>query len=359
MARCVLTTLAILCWLIAPGRVLSADVAAPGWEIQKSGVSNNFRAVVAVSRDVCWTSGSGAAFLRTHDGGRSWVVGAIPCPFKLEYRSLHAWDDRSAIFLSADSRARIYKTSDGGLTWKITYSRNNPEIFFDSVAFLDEKKGFAFSDPVGGQHFILVTLDGGETWKQLNPRIFPTPAKGEAAFAASGTMMATYGDKHVWFGSGGKKARVYRSKNGGNTWFRSECPLIQGEGTQGIFSIDFFDELNGVIVGGDYKNITDARNNAAYTVDGGKTWLFPEKNLPSGFRECVAYVPGYEGKFLIAVGPSGCDYSSDGGKSWSRFSDLGFHALSFTSSEAAGWAVGAEGIIARFVPDGNKTANKH
>jgi hypothetical protein len=82
----------------------------------------------------------------------------------------------------------------------------------------------------------------------------------------------------------------------------------------------------------------------------------------SGFRSAVAYVPlsepgavatgpishGYS-KTLIAVGPSGTDYSTDDGRTWTRLDGPGFDTLSFAREKAIGWAAGAHGIIGRIV----------
>jgi hypothetical protein len=68
----------------------------------------------------------------------------------------------------------------------------------------------------------------------------------------------------------------------------------------------------------------------------------------SGFRSAVAYVPGAATPSLIAVGPSGADYSTDEGRSWVAIESPAVHAMSFARSGAAvGWAVGENGRVAR------------
>jgi hypothetical protein len=61
----------------------------------------------------------------------------------------------------------------------------------------------------------------------------------------------------------------------------------------------------------------------------------------------VAYVPGTQGRTLVAVGPTGSDFSVDGGESWSRLGTTGFHAVGF-ASPSAGRAVGDDGLVAKF-----------
>jgi photosystem II stability/assembly factor-like uncharacterized protein len=146
----------------------------------------------------------------------------------------------------------------------------------------------------------------------------------------------------VWFGTGGgAQARVFHSTDGGRTWTVSATPLA------GVFSILFMDKRNGVIVGGDYEKEAEAERNVAVTSDGGQTWELVTDARPAGYRSCVARVPGKGARTLIAVGPTGSDYSLDAGRTWSGISRMGFHSASFT--EGAGWAVGEKGLIAKYV----------
>src|SRR5687767_14011191 len=115
----------------------------------------------------------------------------------------------------------------------------------------------------------------------------------------------------------------------GRTWSAAATPVPTGE-TAGIFSIAFSDPAHGIVVGGDYKVPDAAVGNAAVTADGGATWSLV-KGL-AGFRSAVGYVqamPDAKG-VVVAVGPSGSAYSTDGGRSWSPISGPGFHTLSVT-----------------------------
>jgi hypothetical protein len=121
-------------------------------------------------------------------------------------------------------------------------------------------------------------------------------------------------------------------------------PIPSGQSSAGIFSIAFKDGRNGVVVGGDYKKEGEARDNAAITRDGGRTWKLATGPLPGGFRSAVAYAPG--ASILVTAGPSGSDYSLEGGASWTPIGGAGFHAISFARS-GAGWAVGEGGRISK------------
>lgn len=111
----------------------------------------------------------------------------------------------------------------------------------------------------------------------------------------------------------------------------------------------FGDERNGITVGGDYKAEAAAVGNAAVSTDGGKTWTAINSRQPGGFREAVAFVPGTKPQMAVTVGPSGSDYSPDGGRSWAPIeTPAGFHSVGFAKKGRAGWAVGKNGLIAKF-----------
>jgi photosystem II stability/assembly factor-like uncharacterized protein len=331
--------------------VLLSMVCWAQWTKQQSGTTARFRGVSAVSPMIAWASGSGGTYARTTDGGANWKSGVVPDASQLDFRDVQAVDANTAYLLSIGpgAQSRIYKTTDAGQGWTLQFTNQNPKAFFDAFAFWDAQTGVAVSDPVDGRFILIKTTDGGKSWNQLQTERSPQSLDGEGAFAASGTCIAVEGRKNVWFGTGGAAvARVFRSTDGGHSWKASTTPITAGNASSGIFSIAFKDDKNGVIVGGDYKKETEGGNNVALTSDGGATWTLAEGRRPSGFRSAVAYVPGTRSRpMLVAVGPSGSDFSTDNGKSWTALGAEGFHATSFAGIDA-GWAVGESGRVAKF-----------
>lgn len=330
--------------------LLFASVSYAQWEDQRSGTTVRLRGVSAVSQLVAWASGDKGTYARTVDGGKVWTSGHVPDSEDLDFRDVDAFSADVAYLLSIGEgeKSRIYKTIDGGLHWTLQFRNSRPTAFFDAMAFWDSDHGIAVSDPVDGRFLIITTADGGATWKEMPPEGMPLALAGEGAFAASGSCIAVQGKRNVWFGTGGPGgARVFRSPDGGRTWSVATTSMTGGK-SAGIFSLLFTDTNHGVVVGGDYANEREVGNNVAWTSDGGRTWQPVETKRPNGYRSCVALVPGTTGRSLVAVGPTGSDFSVSGGKSWRILGAEGFHSVSFAQHAKAGWAVGEGGRIAKY-----------
>ncbi|MDG3005019.1 WD40/YVTN/BNR-like repeat-containing protein [Paludisphaera mucosa] len=318
------------------------------WTFQTSGTTARLRGVAVVDGRVAWASGTGGTVLLTTDRGATWRGRNVPNSGGRDFRDVEAFDDRTALVLSIGEgdQSRIFKTTDGGETWRLRHVNADPKGFLDGLAFSDARHGLALGDPVDGRFVILATDDGGDTWARVAGDSMPAALPREGAFAASGTCLAVKGD-HAWFGTSG--GRIFRSDDRGRTWTAHATPLRAGEGSSGVFSLAFRDAEHGAAVGGDYKEPDAKGRLIALTHDGGRTWIAPSGPEPSGYRSAVAFRPGTPGPSLIAVGPTGADRSDDGGESWSKLGDAGFHAVGFAAS-SAGWAVGERGRIARFDP---------
>lgn len=319
-----------------------ASLALGQWRTQPIDTKADFRGLCVVSAKVVWASGTRGTYARTTDAGKTWAVGTVPGSEKLDFRDVQAFGDATAYLLSAGpgDASRIYKTTDAGKTWALQHKCADPASFLDAIAFWDEKTGLAFGDPVKGVFQLLSTTDGGATWKPLAPKALPPALPGEGAFAASGTCLVTHGERDVWFATGGAKvARVFRSRDRGETWQVSDTPIAAGAESAGVFSIAFRDKDRGLIVGGDYRKPNEVGATAAVTADGGKTWKRLDKRLP--YCSSVAWANGK----WVAVGTAGSHVSTDDGDTWTRLDSENYNSVGFAST-GEGWAVGPKGRVA-------------
>ncbi|MDF0706113.1 WD40/YVTN/BNR-like repeat-containing protein [Flagellimonas okinawensis] len=241
--------------------------------------------------------------------------------------------------LSIESPALLYKTGDQG-KMELVYTEEGEGVFYDSLTFWNDTEGIAVGDTVNGCISIIITRDGGNTWTKVDCSDLPEGVEGEGAFAASNSNIAVSGDK-VWIGT--TEGRIYFSGDKGVTWEIQKTPIIADEPTQGIYSMDFFNENIGYAIGGDYTKPDSNKANKIKTVDGGKTWQLVADGQEPGYKSCVQFVPNSNGEALAAIGFTGISYSSDGGENWKQLSEEPFFTLRFLNDSTA-FAAGSKRI---------------
>lgn len=304
----------------------------------------SLRGLFVVNKNVIWASGTGGTVLRSVNGGESWKEITIPGQVENDFRSIHAWDEKRALVFGISGPDFGFLTEDGGKSWVVVYSNSIPGVFFDSVKFSDKKNGLAVSDQIEGKPLVIKTADGGKNWRKIEN--LPALQDGEAHFAASNTCIEFLPSGCAWIATGGSAARVFYSEDSGENWDVAETPMVQGGNSSGIFSISFKNDLEGVIVGGTYDKPEQNVQIAAYTTNGGRTWLTSE-NMPREYRSCVQFVSNVNQGFFWAVGKTGCDFSNDGGKNWYFMEETNYYTFRPLPGKLSGFAAGAEGRIAR------------
>ena len=150
--------------------------------------------------------------IRTMDGGVSWNrIPTEPIPNGTEIgpycNSLSVIDSSYICFLGAQ---RVYRSSDGGLTWTNTYTPD----YYSSIWFINDSIGMSSSNNNVG-----LSTDSGITWNQIS-----IPGQGNYySLAGSGT-------RDFWTASDGY---VYHTTDFGSNW-TSELIFFGN-----IFAIDF------------------------------------------------------------------------------------------------------------------------
>ncbi|REG77563.1 WD40/YVTN/BNR-like repeat-containing protein [Algoriphagus antarcticus] len=311
-----------------------------GWNILVTPIESSLRGLSPLTSEIAWASGSNGVWLRTIDGGKTWDHGVVAGLDTVDFRSIHAFDAMTAIVVSAGQPAVIYKTVDGGNSWELKHQENE-FAFLDGISFASASRGFVLGDPFEGKWTILQTANQGNTWYPLDS--LPEAADGEAAFAASATSLLAEGNQ-LWLGTGGMESNLHFSNDMGESWEKYSTPFVQGESSQGIFSIASMGGGEIVGVGGDYLNEEMQEGIAGIFVLSNKEWVKPQQG-PGGYRSGVVYFSKL--KWLIAVGPAGSDYSTDGGIIWQPISADGFHAVKIGHADGSVWASGAKGKIAK------------
>lgn len=336
---------------------------SPWKEIEVS-TKSNLHGLHVTNKDVIWACGDDGTVIASNNGGVSWKESKVEDkdypdgPLLLD---VHGFDEATAIAISGENPAKIYRTTNGGLRWKTVLEYPGKDILFRSLSFWDERRGIVMGNATDGRMLLLRTSDGGVVWKRLKAEHRPPMNTGETAMPGNGSNMESKGSQMLVVGLGGTEtgsrdnSRVLISKDFCRTWVSGSVPVRRSE-TGGVFSVHFITEKDGVVIGGDAKNPKVTDRAYAVTSDGGTTWGVPSPPYPpSGFRSCVAqFVDGKEIK-LVAVGPSGTDLSTDLGNKWRKVSDKGYRVVSFSPEGKIGFAAGDEGRISRWIPDAVKT----
>lgn len=215
-------------------------------------------------------------------------------------------------------------SGDNGIVYKGNLEASAP-VFQQNGIFLDdisiwENELVILGDPVDGSFFLRKKGPESVTFSEIGQNI--ENERNEGCYAASGTCAQFLSPEAYFFVSGGDtSARFHYTDLWSKRTLSVKLPMKTGEGA-GPFSLFFWDPLNGVVVGGDYRKSAEAAQNACFTKDGGKTWKASEV-FPNGYRSCVT---GNK-KILYSCGTTGIDYSKDGGKTWHFLMKGNFCAL--------------------------------
>ncbi len=284
-----------------------------------------------------------AVWFAANNGRVGLIDGATPKLATIQYEdSILAFraiakTSKAVFVLSIANPAVLYKigvNNREATNIEEVYVEEAETVFYDAMAFWNDKEGIAMGDPTDGCLSVIITRDGGNSWSKIPCDKLPKTEKGEAAFAASNSNIALHGN-NAWIVSGGKRARVFHSGNKGETWEVFETPIIQGKAMTGIYSVDFFNETTGIIFGGNWEEQAYNEGNKAITKDGGKTWKLVSNGKGPGYRSSVRFVPGTNGEGIVAVGSPGISYSLDQGETWEELSAEGFYAIEFVNDTLA------------------------
>jgi photosystem II stability/assembly factor-like uncharacterized protein len=338
------------------------EVHQPKLTPQKSGTTQLLIAVSPVNSRVVWAAGTGGTYVVTTDGGEHWKAAVVPGAQNLQFRDVHGVSDKVAYLMSIGNNTtdfRIYKTTDAGATWTIQFTNETVNAFYDCFAFWTPRRGIAQSDSVNGVFPDLRTTDG-MTWKSISANM-PPALPGEASFAASGTCVATQGERNAWIATGGSTiARILATRNGGDTWNAYETPLVSSP-SAGAISVAFRDPWHGIVAGGDLAANNSA--DAATSNDGGQTWTLTNKPPVQGSIFCLAYVRGIrhvddeefdqEQDHAVVItaetepnfDTGSAAWTPDEGRTWFQLPGVsGYWAVAFATPKA-GWFVGNGGHI--------------
>jgi len=172
----------------------------------------------------------------------------------------------------------IYKSVDGGLTWRPSNDAVSSRWNINCLAVDTRTDQVVYSGTVDGG--VLKTTDGGKSWKQTNSGLRTLDIR---CVAISPT------DSGVLF-AGAENGGLYRSADGGATWKQSAA----GMDPQGTIRAVVFDptDTSTLFCG-------DLRTGCYRSSDGGQTWIKINEGLRT--RAVKALAISSDGSTLYAA----------------------------------------------------------
>jgi photosystem II stability/assembly factor-like uncharacterized protein len=333
--------------------LLVTTASAQPWAQVNVPTTASLRGISVVNDKVVWASGAEGTVIRTLDGGKTWAALNVEGGRELDFRGIHAFDASNAVIISSGpaekGQARIYRTSNGGRSWKRVLEEKTPGVFLDAIAFWDRRRGIVLSDPVGGRFVLFTTGDGGATWQQIPAAALPAALPNEGAFAASNSCLTVQGKRNAWFATcGAAVARVFRSTDGGRSWRVNETDMHPANSSSGIFSVAFPARKHGLAAGGDYQHPQSSDlPSLMRSADGGTSWRAAESTQPNGmYLSSVVEARDRGRTYVLGAGIGGLFFGPSGG-SLKKESDVNLNAVAGTGAKVGlpWWAVGAKGMV--------------
>lgn len=263
----------------------------------------------------------GFGIWRTDDGGRSWrhiglketrhIIRIIIHPKNPDV----VWVAAIGHLFGPNEERGIFKTTDGGKTWKkVLYVNNqtgcsdlimepgNPAVLYAGTWRIQRTPYSLESGGDGGG--LWKSTDGGETWKNISA------SKGlpKGLWGIVGVTIAPSNTDKIYAIIENKDGGLFMSTDGGETWaLQSSDNNIRQRAW--YYSKIFVDPKN--------ENVVYALNvNFLKSTDGGKT--FKNINTPHGDHHDL-WIDPEDGKRMIVADDGGAQVSFDGGDNWSTY----------------------------------------
>ena len=213
----------------------------------------------------------------------------------------------------------IYKSSDGGKTWKktlylnqltgaseLSIDTNNPEILYAAMWEHIRKPWQVVSGGKGSG--LYKSTDGGNSWKTMNKGL--PEEKGKMAIAVS-PANSEWVYALIESDSQKEKGGLFVSKNAGKSWTRvsGDHRLIQRAWYYIELALDPQDE-----------NVVYVLSASTYkSIDGGKNW----RRIRSAHGDYHdLWINPNNSDNMILTSDGGCEVTFDKGKHWSRLDHL-------------------------------------
>ncbi len=283
--------------------IKSTDNGANWNDLSNSMIKNNYNDIYVIDSLRSIVVGDSSKILTTNNAGNTWVSQYLGGNYRLN--SIFFINSNTGYIAGGHSvyyppfityyYSKIYKSTNGGLSWSLIYGLNNESSELKSVKFINNSTGFC----IGNNGILVKTTNSGVNWVTQN-------------------LGLNYSFNSICFTNAnigyiaGNNGIIFKSTDLGNSWFQ----LISGT-TSSLSSIMFPSENVG---------FASSSNKVLKTTDNGLNWNSYDVNVPYEFAiKSISFLNidvGY------AVGVSFPDYgragdlvkTTNGGQNWLRMS---------------------------------------
>lgn len=245
------------------GTIVGTVDGGAHWTRQRTGVLNDLRGVDFLDDALGYAVGTSGRILRTRDAGGTWVK--LSSGASLALNGVDVVDLTRAV---AVGREGVFRTADGGATWKHQTSGLADVVWLRAVDFISPQRGWVVGQ--GGQ--IFATTNAGGLWRRQ--------ASGTTETLEDVTFLTSQSGWAV-----GRNGTALHTLDGGATWERVDV-LADVNLDVNLWDVEFVGAELGWIVG-DGGTILK-------TADGGVTWVLQDLGwTPRSLRGVTMQSEGY------------------------------------------------------------------
>lgn len=264
---------------------------------------------------------SGWGMYKTMDGGRTWKHLGLELTRQIHRVIVNPNNPNNVVIgvsgasWGASEHRGIYRTKDGGKTWKKTLYINdrtgcsdlvvdpsNPQKMMAGMWEHNREPWFFKSG--GPNSGLYMTLDGGDTWNEI------TEGLPESDLGRIGLSFAPSKPSFVYAYIESKSNAIFRSEDGGFSWKKMSKPKDSKIGNRPFYYADIYCDVK------NENRIYSIATEVTISEDGGKTWasFAPGNKIHTDHHAWWAHPTDQD--YLMVGHDGGLNITHDRGKNW-------------------------------------------